>query len=81
MAADALAGVPGVPATSCCISPGPEQPLRGASTRSTIANNQFRGKDLANLLELEARVRGEKVRVPPGPIEEYPRLREIASEG
>lgn len=54
---------------------------RGYRTLTIIANNHFRGKELANILELQALVRGGKVRVPPGLIEEYPRLGGIASEG
>lgn len=43
-----------------------------------VANNHFRGKEVANTLELKAMITGEKVEVPPGLLAEYPRLREIA---
>ena len=43
-----------------------------------VANNHFRGKEVANTLELKAMISGEKVDVPPGLLVEYPGLREIA---
>jgi uncharacterized protein YecE (DUF72 family) len=45
-----------------------------------VANNHFRGKEVANTLELKAMITGEKVAVPPGLLAEYPRLQEIALE-
>ena len=45
-----------------------------------VANNHFRGKEVANTLELKARITGERVPVPPGLLAEYPRLQEIALE-
>jgi uncharacterized protein YecE (DUF72 family) len=45
-----------------------------------VANNHYRGKEVANALELKHLLTGKKVEVPPALVEEYPRLREIAVE-
>jgi len=45
-----------------------------------VANNHYRGKEVANALELKHLLTGRKVEVPPALVEEYPRLREIAVE-
>ncbi len=49
-------------------------------TRETyvITNNHFRGKAVANALELANLVRGEKVRVPEPMFREYPKLEVLA---
>jgi uncharacterized protein YecE (DUF72 family) len=46
---------------------------------TVIANNHFRGKEVANALELKALLGGTKVPVPPGLLAEYPRLAAIAA--
>ena len=43
-----------------------------------VANNHFRGKEVANALELKSLLAGTQVPVPPGLLQEYPRLAEIA---
>ena len=43
-----------------------------------VANNHFRGKEVANALELKSLLAGTHVPVPPGLLQEYPRLAEIA---
>ncbi len=43
-----------------------------------VANNHYKGKALANILELKNMVLKKKVRVPPSLIDHYPRLKEIA---
>ena len=43
-----------------------------------VANNHFRGKEVANALELKSLLAGTPVPVPPGLLQEYPRLAEIA---
>jgi len=45
---------------------------------TVVANNHFRGKEVANILELKSLLEGRKVPVPPGLLVEYPRLMEIA---
>lgn len=47
-------------------------------TLTVVANNHFRGKEVANALELKAAWTGQKVPVPPGLVVEYPRLAEIS---
>ena len=48
-------------------------------TRLTIiANNHYRGAELANALELKALLRGQKQRVPEGLLRTYPNLARIA---
>ena len=49
-------------------------------TLTIVANNHYRGKEVANALELKHLFTGKKVDVPPALLEEYPRLREIAAE-
>ena len=48
----------------------------GARDVFVIANNHYRGKGLANALELKAMIEGEKVEAPPDLLAEYPRLAE-----
>ncbi|MGQ9589844.1 MAG: DUF72 domain-containing protein [Planctomycetota bacterium] len=55
--------------------------LRSFRSLSVVGNNHFRGKELANVLELKALISGEKVDVPEGLLAEYPRLAAIAREG
>lgn len=45
---------------------------------TVIANNHYRGAELANAIELKALVRGCKQPVPAGLLKTYPRLAEIA---
>ena len=51
-----------------------------ATSRSmtVIANNHYRGAEVANALELKAMMTGEKVAVPEGLLKAYPRLAAIA---
>lgn len=44
-----------------------------------IANNHYRGAELANALELKALISGKKTEVPQPLLEAYPRLSKIAS--
>ncbi len=56
--------------------------LRGCFRSLTVVgNNHFRGKELANVLELKSLITGEKVPVPDGLLAEYPRLAAIARAG
>jgi len=48
-------------------------------TLTVIANNHYRGAELANALELKAMVTGEKQLVPDGLLRSYPDLARIAS--
>jgi uncharacterized protein YecE (DUF72 family) len=43
-----------------------------------VANNHYRGKELANALEIKSLLTGEKVEVPPRLLETYPGLATIA---
>jgi uncharacterized protein YecE (DUF72 family) len=52
--------------------------LTTARSITVIANNHFRGKELANTLELKALHTGQPVAVPPALLAEYPRLAAIA---
>jgi len=45
---------------------------------TVIANNHYRGAELANALELKAMVTGQKQRVPDGLLKTYPNLAKIA---
>jgi uncharacterized protein YecE (DUF72 family) len=45
---------------------------------SVVTNNHFRGKEVANALELKSMVLGTNVRVPPDLLLAYPRLERIA---
>jgi uncharacterized protein YecE (DUF72 family) len=45
---------------------------------TVIANNHYRGAELANAIELKALVSGEKQLVPPGLLKAYPNLASIA---
>jgi len=45
---------------------------------TVIANNHYRGAELANAIELKALVSGQKQPVPEGLLKTYPNLREIA---
>ena len=45
---------------------------------TVIANNHYRGAELANALELKAMITGDKVSVPEGLIRTYPNLARIA---
>jgi uncharacterized protein YecE (DUF72 family) len=47
---------------------------------TVIANNHYRGAELANAIELKALVSGENQLVPAGLMETYPNLASIASE-
>lgn len=46
---------------------------------TVIANNHYRGAELANALELKALVSGQKQRVPQGLLKTYPNLAKIAA--
>jgi len=48
-------------------------------TLTVIANNHYRGAELANALELKALISGQKQPVPEGLLRTYPNLTEIAS--
>ncbi len=50
---------------------------RAFKSLTVVANNHFRGKEVANSLELKALLEDKKVAVPPGLLAEYPRLRGI----
>lgn len=43
-----------------------------------VANNHFQGKEVANILQLKAKILGRKLPVPPGLKAKYPELNEIA---
>ena len=45
---------------------------------TVIANNHYRGAELANAMELKAMITGQKVEVPEGLLEAYPDLERIA---
>ena len=45
-----------------------------------IANNHYRGAELANALELKCLLTGQRQQVPEGLLETYPRLSNIASD-
>lgn len=45
---------------------------------TVIANNHFRGAELANAIELKALVRGQKQPVPEGLLKTYPNLAQVA---
>jgi hypothetical protein len=45
---------------------------------TVIANNHYRGAELANAIELKALVTGQKQPVPEGLLKTYPRLAKIA---
>jgi uncharacterized protein YecE (DUF72 family) len=49
-----------------------------APTVTVILNNHFRGKQLANALQLKNRVTGERQKVPPLLLKTYPVLAEVA---
>lgn len=51
---------------------------RTLESLTIVANNHYRGKEIANVLELKWMIGGAKVPVPSGLIAEYPRLQEIA---
>lgn len=51
---------------------------RTARTVTLIANNHFRGQEVANALELKWLLTGQKVPVPGGLLAAFPRLQEIA---
>jgi hypothetical protein len=43
-----------------------------------IANNHFRGAELANAIELKTLVRGQQQPVPEGLLKTYPNLAQVA---
>ncbi len=45
---------------------------------TVIANNHYRGAELANAIELKTLVSGQKQRVPEGLLKTYPRLGRVA---
>ncbi|HOW97779.1 MAG TPA: DUF72 domain-containing protein [Kiritimatiellia bacterium] len=45
-----------------------------------VANNHYQGKEVANALQLKAMLSGQKVRVPPDLLRQYPELAEVARE-
>jgi uncharacterized protein YecE (DUF72 family) len=47
-------------------------------TLTVIANNHYRGAELANALELKALITGQKQPVPEGLLRAYPKLARIA---
>ncbi len=49
-------------------------------TLTIIANNHYRGAELANALELKALLSGEKQLVPEGLLKAYPNLAKIVME-
>jgi len=49
-------------------------------TLTVIANNHYRGAELANAIELKALLSGEKQPVPEGLVKAYPNLAKIASQ-
>ncbi|UCC98113.1 MAG: DUF72 domain-containing protein [Phycisphaerales bacterium] len=50
-------------------------------TLTVIANNHYRGAELANALELKALISGQKQPVPEGLLKAYPNLERIALDG
>ncbi len=52
---------------------------RALKTLTVIANNHYRGAELANALELKALITGQKQPVPEGLLRAYPNLTRIAS--
>lgn len=55
-----------------------EKLAQGFETLTVIANNHYRGAELANSLELKAMITGQKVCVPEGLLKTYPDLARIA---
>ena len=56
--------------------------LAGAfKTLTVIANNHYRGAELANAIELKALLSGQKQPVPEGLLKAYPDLKRIALDG
>jgi len=56
--------------------------LAGAfKTLTVIANNHYRGAELADALELKALITGQKQPVPEGLVKAYPNLKRIALDG
>jgi hypothetical protein len=45
---------------------------------TVIANNHYKGAELANALELKALITGQKLNVPEGLLQVYPNLAGIA---
>jgi len=45
-----------------------------------ITNNHYRGKAICNALEIKAKLRGKKVKIPEIMIQHYPQLKEIQEE-
>jgi len=54
------------------------QPGKGFESLTVIANNHYRGAELANALELKTLVSGQKQPVPEGLLKTYPNLAKIA---
>jgi uncharacterized protein YecE (DUF72 family) len=50
-------------------------------TLTVVANNHYRGKELANALELKSMITGEKVEAPGGLVEAYPVLADVVRRG
>jgi uncharacterized protein YecE (DUF72 family) len=57
-----------------------EELVKAYEFLTVIANNHYRGAELANAIELKALVSGEKQPVPEGLLKAYPRLETIASK-
>jgi len=53
---------------------------RAFESLTVIANNHYRGAELANALELKAMITGRKVAVPEGLLKTYPDLARIAAD-
>jgi hypothetical protein len=51
---------------------------RAFETLTVIANNHYRGAELANALELRCLLTGQKQPVPQGLLRTYPKLAKIA---
>lgn len=56
-----------------------EELVKAYEFLTVIANNHYRGAELANAIELKALVSGEKQPVPAGLLQAYPNLNSIAS--
>lgn len=56
-----------------------EELRQGGKSLTVVANNHFRGQEVANILQLKALLTGRKVPVPPLLRQCYPELNEIAA--
>jgi len=57
-----------------------EELVKAVEFLTVIANNHYRGAELANAIELKALVTGRKQPIPPGLVKTYPNLESIAAK-